>query len=93
MSQNPPHPAQSRHIDLRQHFLRDMTRDGVLRLEKVDGMATVADARTKSWPAPSYTKDREYLWSSRVPFSALWIRLADWRDLAVFPTLVPLSGG
>eukprot|EP00961_Rhodomonas_salina_P270879 3660362-Rhodomonas_salina.1 len=47
-----------------------MVRDGLLKLRKCAGTQHVADALTKSLPAPSFHKHREYLYGSRVPFEA-----------------------
>ena len=82
MSENPTHADRARHIDTRIYFLRDMVRDGVVKLVKVPGTENVADALTKSLPAPSFEKHRTYLWGSGVPFSALWTSLPDWKSVA-----------
>ena len=84
MSENPTHADRARHIDTRIYFLRDMVRDGIVKLRKVPGTENVADALTKSLPAPSFEKHREYLWGSSVPFSAFWATLPDWQNIAVF---------
>eukprot|EP00961_Rhodomonas_salina_P132842 1788199-Rhodomonas_salina.1 len=70
MSENPVHAERSRHIDTRKWFLRDMVRDKLLKLRKCAGTQNVADALTKSLPAPSFTKHREYLFGSRIPCEA-----------------------
>jgi hypothetical protein len=54
MSENPAHPDRARHIDVKVHFLRDMVREGVVKLQKVAGVKNVADALTKSLPVPTY---------------------------------------
>jgi len=82
MSENPTHADRARHIDTRIYFLRDMVRDGIVKLKKVPGTENVADALTKSLPAPSFEKHREYLWGSSVPFSAFWASLPDWKHIA-----------
>eukprot|EP00286_Rhodomonas_abbreviata_P023384 CAMPEP_0181307058 /NCGR_PEP_ID=MMETSP1101-20121128/10653_1 /TAXON_ID=46948 /ORGANISM="Rhodomonas abbreviata, Strain Caron Lab Isolate" /LENGTH=129 /DNA_ID=CAMNT_0023413201 /DNA_START=227 /DNA_END=612 /DNA_ORIENTATION=- len=76
MSENPSNPERSRHIDTRKFFLRDMVRDGWLKLLKVAGMENVADALTKSLPAQAFHKHREYLWGSKKPFVAFHARIA-----------------
>ena len=70
MSENPANAERSRHIDTRKWFLREMVRDKVLKLKKVAGQNKVADALTKSLPAPSFLKHRTYLWGSDAPFAA-----------------------
>jgi len=75
MSENPANAERSRHIDTRKWFLRDMVRDGVLKLRKCAGTQNVADALTKSLPSPSYVKHRTYLWGSRVPFEAFRVAI------------------
>eukprot|EP00961_Rhodomonas_salina_P280708 3791931-Rhodomonas_salina.1 len=70
MSENPTHADRARHIDTRLYFLRDMVRDSVVKLIKVPGTENVADALTKSLPAPAFEKHRTYLWGPGVPFSA-----------------------
>eukprot|EP00961_Rhodomonas_salina_P157845 2124841-Rhodomonas_salina.1 len=52
-----------------------MVRDGVVKLIKVPGTENVADALTKSLPAPAFEKHRQYLWGSGVPFSSYWVTL------------------
>eukprot|EP00961_Rhodomonas_salina_P096952 1304279-Rhodomonas_salina.1 len=84
MSENPVNAERSRHIDTRIYFLRDMVRDKLLVLQKCAGTQNVADALTKSLPAPAFEKHREYLWGSGVPFSAFRARLDDWSHLSVF---------
>eukprot|EP00961_Rhodomonas_salina_P254654 3441337-Rhodomonas_salina.1 len=63
-----------------------MVRDGVVKLIKVPGTENVADALTKSLPAPAFEKHRTYLWGSGVPFkfSALWTTLPAWASVASF---------
>ena len=84
MSENPTHADRARHIDTRIYFLRDMVRDGIVKLKKVPGQNNVSDALTKSLPAPAFEKHREYLWGSGVPFSAFWATLPDWQHVASF---------
>ena len=75
MSENPANAERSRHIDTRQWFLRDMVRDGVLKLAKCSGLQNVADALTKSLPSPSFYKHQTYLFGSRIPFEAFSVEL------------------
>ena len=50
MSKNSTNRERSRHFDERVHFLRDMVRDGAVKLIKCAGTQNVADALTKSLP-------------------------------------------
>ena len=61
MSENPTNRERSRHVDVRVHFLRDMVRDGAVKLIKCAGTQNVADALTKSLPKPAFHKHRELL--------------------------------
>eukprot|EP00961_Rhodomonas_salina_P082685 1111126-Rhodomonas_salina.1 len=72
MSENPTvtHTDRARHIDTSLYFLRDMVRDSLVKLIKVPGTENVADALTKSLPAPAFEKHWTYLWGSGIPFSA-----------------------
>eukprot|EP00961_Rhodomonas_salina_P056666 761163-Rhodomonas_salina.1 len=70
MSNNQVNPAGSRHIDTWLYFLCDMVRECVLKLAKVDGTKNPADALTRSVPAPTLEKHREYLLGTRTPFQA-----------------------
>ena len=52
-----------------------MVRDKVLKLAKVPGTENVADALTKSLPAPTLHKHWEYLLGTRTPFQACFAML------------------
>jgi hypothetical protein len=56
MSENPTNRERSRHVDVRVHFLRDMIRDGSVKLIKCAGTQNVADDLTKSLPRPAFHK-------------------------------------
>jgi hypothetical protein len=70
MSENPTNRERSRHMDVRVHFLRDMVRDGSVKLIKCAGTQNVADALTKSLPRPAFHKHREFLKGTAQSFSA-----------------------
>eukprot|EP00961_Rhodomonas_salina_P170630 2300247-Rhodomonas_salina.1 len=70
MSNNPVNPAGSRHIDTWLYFLHDMVWEGVLKLATVDSTKNPADALTKSVPAPTLEKHREYLLGTQTPLQA-----------------------
>jgi hypothetical protein len=69
MSENPTNRERSRHVDVRVHFLRDMVRDGSVKLIKCAGTQNVADALTKSLPRPAFHKHREFLKGTAQSFS------------------------
>eukprot|EP00961_Rhodomonas_salina_P194188 2621955-Rhodomonas_salina.1 len=71
MSENPSNPAASRHIDTRMYFLRELVRDHVLKLRKVPSCDNVADAFTKSLPAPAFQKHRRFLSGCTIPFDPI----------------------
>ena len=72
MSENPTNRERSRHVDVRVHFLRDMVRDGSVKLIKCAGTQNVADALTKSLPRPAFHKHREFLKATAQSFSAFF---------------------
>ena len=72
MSENPTNSERSRHVDVRVHFLRDMVRDGAVKLIKCAGPQNVADALTKSLPKPAFHKHREFLRGTCASFSAFY---------------------
>ena len=72
MSENPTNRERSRHVDVRVHFLRDMVRDGAVKLIKCAGTQNVADALTKSLPKPAFHKHREFLHGTAQSFSAFY---------------------
>ena len=55
MSESPSNRERSCHVDVRVHFLRDMVRDGSVKLIKYAGTQNVADALTKSLHRPRCT--------------------------------------
>ena len=68
----PANRDRSRHVDVKVHFLRDLVRDGHVKLLKCAGTQNVSDALTKSLPRPAFEKHREYMIGTRVPFSAFY---------------------
>ena len=56
MSENPANRERTRHVDTRVHYLRELLRDGHVKLLKCAGPQNVADALTKAFrvqPFPS----------------------------------------
>ena len=81
MSKNPANRECTRHVDTRVHYLlcdlRELVRDGHVKLLKCAGPQNVADALTKSLPRPALAKHRQYMWGTRIPFSAFYLS-EDW---------------
>ena len=84
MLENTVNRELSCHIDTCLYFVRDLVQEGVVKLVKCAGTHNVADALTKSVPFPILEKHHEYLFGSSVPFSAFWVSVEDWKDIAVF---------
>ena len=78
----------SRHVDVRVHFLRDMVRDGSVKLVKCADTQNVADALTKSLPRPAFHKHREFLKGTAQSFSAFFASA----DKPAVPTYVTKRG-
>jgi hypothetical protein len=65
----------SRHVVVKVHYLRDLVRDGHVKLVKCAGTQNNSDALTKSLTRPSnpaFEKHMEHMWGTRVPFSAFF---------------------
>jgi hypothetical protein len=56
------------------HFLRDLVRDGHVKLLKCVGPKNVSDTLTKSLPRPAFEKHTEFMVGTRVPFSAFYTK-------------------
>ena len=62
MSENPANRERTRHVQIlhtRVHYLRELVRDGHVKLLKCAGPQNVADALTKSLPRPALAKHRQ----------------------------------
>jgi hypothetical protein len=75
MSENPVRRKYSRHIDIRRYFVRDLVSMQVLKLVPLRTNLMVADALTKSLPAPAHAKHRNVM-IGRVPFCVRTLRPA-----------------
>jgi hypothetical protein len=80
MSENPANRERTRHVDTRVHYLHEFVCDGQVKLLKCAGPQNVADALTKSLPRPALAKHRQYMWGTRVPFSAFYFSLKTGRS-------------
>ena len=75
MSENPVRCKYSRHSDIRRYFVRDLVSMQVLKLVPLRTNLMVADALTKSLPAPAHAKHRNVM-IGRVPFCVRTLRPA-----------------
>ncbi|RVW51356.1 Retrovirus-related Pol polyprotein from transposon TNT 1-94 [Vitis vinifera] len=67
LSKNPVMHGRSKHIDVRFHFLRDLTREGVVELKHCGTQEQVADIMTKPLKLDVFLKLHELLGVSVVP--------------------------
>ena len=72
MSENPLRRKFSRHIDIRRYFVREFVAHKILTLVPLR-THMVADALTKSLPAPAHTKHRDVM-IGKAPFCARTLR-------------------
>ena len=75
MSENHVRRKFSRHIDIRRYFVRDLVLAGVVKLTPLRTHLMVADALTKSLPAPAHVKHGDVM-IGRAPFCARLLRSA-----------------
>ena len=61
LSKNPVMHGRSKHIDVRFHFLHDLTKDGVVKLEQYSSKDQLADIMTKPLSLEMFTLLRELL--------------------------------
>jgi hypothetical protein len=59
-------PDRSRHVGVKVHFLRDLARDGHMKLVKFAGTYNVSDGLTKSLSRPAFEKHRVYMIATAV---------------------------
>jgi hypothetical protein len=62
MSENPANRNRSRHVDVEVQILRDLIRDGHVKLVKCAGALYVSDVLTKSLARPAFEKHWEHMW-------------------------------
>jgi hypothetical protein len=74
MSEKPTNRDRSRHVDVKVHFLRDLVRDGHVKLLKYAGPQNVSDTLTKNLTRPAFEKHREFMVGTRVLFSAFYAK-------------------
>ncbi len=73
MSENPVRREYSRHNDIRRYFVRDLVAKQILKLVPLRINLMVADALTKSLPAPAHAQHRDVM-IGRVPFCVRMLR-------------------
>lgn len=67
LSKNPVMHGRSKHIDVRFHFLRDLVKDGVIKMEFCGTRDQVADVMTKPLKLEDFLRLRKMLGVSEVP--------------------------
>lgn len=67
LSRNPVMHGRSKHIDVRFHFLRELTRDGVVELVHCGSQSQFADIMTKPLKLETFERMRELLGICKVP--------------------------
>jgi hypothetical protein len=67
LSKNPVMHGQSKHIGVRFHFLRDLTKEGIVELIYCGTRDQAADVMTKPLKLESFLKMRELLGVREVP--------------------------
>lgn len=67
LSRNPVLHGSSKHIDVRFHFLRDLTREGTLKLVHCGTQEQLADLMTKPLKLDVFQKLRDQLGVCQVP--------------------------
>ena len=93
MSENPTNRDRSRHVDVKVHFVRDLVRDGHIKLVKCAVTQNVLDALTKSLPRPAFEKHREYMVGTKVPFSALYVSTVNLKmPIVAYVIKLPING-
>ena len=73
MSGNPVRRKYSRHVDIRRYFICDLVAQLVIKLVPLRTNLMVADALSKSLPAPAHAKHRDVM-IGRVPFCVRTLR-------------------
>lgn len=67
LSKNPVMYGRSKHIAVRYHFLRDLSKDGVVELKYCSSQEQIADVMTKPLKLDVFVKLREQLGVCEVP--------------------------
>jgi len=74
MIKNPVFRKNSRHIDIRRYFIRDLVSAGILKLIPLRTLKMMADAWTKSLPSPCSFVAHHKVMLGHVPFSLKGLR-------------------
>ncbi|CAJ2672146.1 unnamed protein product [Trifolium pratense] len=61
LSRNPVMHGRSKHIDVRFHFLRDLTKDGKIQLQHCSSFEQIGDIMTKALSLDNFCRIRELL--------------------------------
>ena len=82
MSINPVRRKYSRHIDIREHYLRELCLSGIVKLIPLRTHHMVADALTKSLPAPGLARHRSVMGHSTFCARILRVISRGWGGLS-----------
>jgi hypothetical protein len=61
MAKNPGNYTKTKHIDIRNHFIREKIADGMFGIEYCATESMIADIFTKALPRPAFERLRDYL--------------------------------
>jgi len=76
MAENPNNRKGARHIDTREHFVDQLVKDKLDKLQQCRTNKMVADALTKNLPVPAFEQHRAtMLGEDEAPFSAMLCRV------------------
>jgi len=73
MSENPVRRKFSRHIDIKQYFIRELVLAGVLKLVPLRTQKMVVDTLTKSFLSPVFVGHRQIM-TGHIPFATRLLR-------------------
>ena len=65
LAENPLRSCRSKHIDVRHHFLRNLTEEGVIEITHVPSAEQHADILTKALPRDLFEVHRDFALGSR----------------------------
>ena len=65
LAENPLSSSRSKHIDVRHHFLRNLTEEGVIKITHVPSEKQHADILTKALPRSIFEVHRDFALGSR----------------------------
>jgi hypothetical protein len=75
MAENPSNRKGARHIDTREHFVDQLVKNRIVKLEQCRTNKMVADALTKNLPAPAFEHRATMLGEDEAPSLAMMSRV------------------